>query len=72
LVKDRATREPAVHESIKINHLCLEKGLVIRHNGTHPHRCTLGFSPHLGIEREEIDEGLDILDEALSEVESMR
>jgi 2,2-dialkylglycine decarboxylase (pyruvate) len=72
LVKDRTTREPAVEESIKVNNLCLEKGLVIRHNGTHPNRCTLGFSPHLDISRQEIDEGLDILDEALGEVESMR
>lgn len=65
LVKDPDTKERAVEERDELIQETLNKGLIIFGGG----RSVVRLAPPLIIEREELEEGLDILDEALSEVE---
>jgi 4-aminobutyrate aminotransferase len=66
LVRDRETREMATKETDDVIQRCFQKGLLTLPCGPN----VIRFSPPLVIKREQIDRGLSILDEALSEVES--
>jgi 4-aminobutyrate aminotransferase len=69
LVKDRKTKVPAVEETRKVIRASLGKGLILMGAGTGSVN-VIRILPALNIPRDCIDEGLDILDEALSEVET--
>ena len=67
LVRNRATREPAHEEGLAVTMKCLGKGLslnIVRHGMC----CVLRLAPPLTISQEELDQGLDRLEEALAEV----
>ncbi|CAB49584.1 leucine/methionine racemase [Pyrococcus abyssi] len=65
LVKDRETKERAIEETQKVIERAFELGLIVTHfNGN-----VLRIEPPLTIEEETLDEGLDILERAISEVE---
>jgi 4-aminobutyrate aminotransferase len=65
LVKDKATREPAAALRNRVETLAFEKGLMILGCG----ETSLRLCPPLIVSREEAAVALDILEEALSEVE---
>jgi 4-aminobutyrate aminotransferase len=62
LVKDRDTRAPAVGLQKHIVRSAFERGLLLMGAGKN----TLRFAPPLSVRREEIDEGLQIFEEALT------
>jgi len=68
LVKDRATKEPAIEEADAVLYRCLERGLSFK--------TTLGnvltLTPPLIITEEEMDRALAILDDALGETAGAR
>ncbi len=64
-MKDKATREPAVELRNRIETLAFERGLVILGCG----ETSLRLSPPLIVSKEEATVALDILEEALAEVE---
>jgi 4-aminobutyrate aminotransferase len=66
LVLDQATKEMAVKETDEVVQKCFQKGLLTLPCGPN----VIRFSPPLVINREQIDKGLSILDEAISEVEN--
>jgi 4-aminobutyrate aminotransferase len=66
LVKDKATREPATALRNKVETLAFERGLMILGCG----ETTLRLSPPLIVKEEEAMVALDILEEALTVVES--
>ncbi len=66
LVRDRETKEMAKKETDEVILKCFQKGLLTLPCGPNIVR----FSPPLVISREQIDRGLAILDEALTEVEN--
>jgi 4-aminobutyrate aminotransferase len=65
LVKDKATREPATALRNRVETLAFERGLMILGCG----ETTLRLSPPLIVKEEEAMVALDILEEALTEVE---
>ncbi len=65
LVKDRITKERAVDEAEIIMYKCMEKGLAFKTIEGN----IITLRPALTITRKEMDKALDILDEAISEVE---
>lgn len=65
MVKDRKTKERAVEERDELIHKCLEKGLIIFTGG----KSSVRLAPPLIIEKEELEYGMDVIDETLSEVE---
>ena len=65
LVKDRKTKERAVDEAEIIMYKCMEKGLAFKTIEGN----IITLRPALTITRKEMDKALDILDEAISEVE---
>ena len=67
LVRDRATKEPAIQEMLKVMELCREKGLLIGKGGLDNN--VIRLQPPLELTNEQIDEAYSILDEALSKVE---
>ena len=67
LVKDRETKEPAVDEAKKLVQLCYEKGLIILSCGTYGN--VIRTLMPLVITKEELDEGLSILEESFHELE---
>jgi 4-aminobutyrate aminotransferase len=64
-VKDRVTKEPAKELRDQIVHRCFERGLLTLGCG----RSTIRFMPALMIERELVDEGLQIFESAVTETE---
>ncbi len=66
LVRDRATKEPAATEAAKVVYRCKELGLVLFYGGIYSN--VLEITPPLTMTREEAQRGLDIIDEALSDV----
>ncbi len=66
LVRDRTTKERAVHEAEMIMFRCMEKGLAFKTIDGN----VITLRPSLVITQEEMDWALDILDEAIGEVES--
>ncbi len=65
LVRDRKTKERAVREAEMIMFKCMEKGLAFKTIEGN----VITLRPALVITREEMDWALDILDEAIGEVE---
>ena len=68
LVKDRRTKEPAREETLKVDWRCWEKGLILIHFG----KSVLRIAPPLTISQEELDKGLNIIEEAITDVEKGR
>ena len=67
LVKDRETKAPATEETKKLTQTCYEKGLVLLSCGNHGNviRTLMPFV----ITDEQLDRGLDILEQGLKEVD---
>jgi 4-aminobutyrate aminotransferase len=66
LVKDKATREPAVELRNRVEQLAFERGLMLLGCG----ETSLRLSPPLIVSKEEATVAMDILEEALAVVES--
>ncbi|MGD0584942.1 MAG: 4-aminobutyrate--2-oxoglutarate transaminase [Oryzomonas sp.] len=66
LVRDRVSKEPAGDAAQKLTKLCYEKGLVILSCGAHHN--VVRFLMPLVITDEQLERGLSILDESISEV----
>jgi len=66
LVKDRATKEPAKDETSALVKKCYEKGLVTISAGTHGN--IMRILMPLVITDEQLERGLDILEESLGEI----
>ena len=66
IVKSKRTKARGEEEAKKVIDSCFRKGLLVITAG----RNTLRFVPPLNISEEEIDEGLDILEEGIAEVNS--
>jgi 4-aminobutyrate aminotransferase len=64
LVKDRKTKEYAVQERDKVIELCFKRGLILLPAG----RSTIRYIPPLTVDRDFIDEGVDILDSAFRDL----
>ena len=65
LVKDKTTREPAAALSNRVETLCFEQGLMILGCG----ETSIRLCPPLVVSEEEATVALDILEDALSQVE---
>jgi 4-aminobutyrate aminotransferase/(S)-3-amino-2-methylpropionate transaminase len=68
LVKDRKTKEPATDEAAKIIEKAREKGLLLLRAGLYLN--VIRLHPPLTIEEENLEKGLDILEESIKEVEA--
>jgi len=66
LVKNKNTKEPAKEERRKVLNLALKKGLLLIGAGTYDN--VIRIAPPLVIKKEEIDKGLNILEEVLKEI----
>ncbi len=66
LVKDRTTKEPATAETAKVAYRAFELGLLVFYVGTFFN--VLEITPPLIMTEAEIDEGVAILDQAISDV----
>ena len=66
LVKDRKTKRPASEETKRLLNLTFKKGLLLGLGGLNSN--VLRIKPPLVITREQLDKGLDIIDEVLSEM----
>ncbi|MFX0045702.1 MAG: aspartate aminotransferase family protein [Candidatus Hermodarchaeota archaeon] len=67
LVRDRATKEPAVQEMAQVMELCKDRGLLIGKGGIEGN--VIRLQPPLELTRAQVDDATNILDEAFSEVE---
>ena len=65
LVKNKSTKEPAVRERAKVIEKCFYNGLIMLPCGT----STIRIIPPLTMKKENIEKGLDILEQAISEVQ---
>jgi 4-aminobutyrate aminotransferase len=65
-VRDRATREPADKEMAKIVYRAFELGLIVFYGGIYSN--VMEITPPLVMTEAEVDEGIAILDQAISEV----
>jgi len=65
LVKDRKTKIPATEEAQRIRQYAYKKGLIIGSVGRYGNRNVLRMTPHLVVTREQVDFGLEILEESL-------
>jgi 4-aminobutyrate aminotransferase len=70
LVRDRTTKEPAATEAAKVVYRCKELGLIIFYGGIYSN--VLEITPPLTMTRQEADQGLAIVDQALTDVEEGR
>src|SRR5438132_13678674 len=68
IVKDKKTKERGEEEAHHILEECFHNGLLVISAG----RNTLRVIPPLNITREELDEGLEILEEAVAKVDRLR
>jgi len=68
LVKDRETKERAIEETSKVIERAFDLGLIVTHFSGN----VLRIEPPLTIERETLDEGLDVLEKAIEDVEEGR
>jgi len=65
LVKDRKTKIPATEEAQRIRQYAYKKGLIIGSVGRYGNRNVLRMTPHLVVTREQVDFGLEVLEESL-------
>ncbi|HEX9076346.1 MAG TPA: aminotransferase class III-fold pyridoxal phosphate-dependent enzyme, partial [Anaerolineae bacterium] len=65
LVKDKGTKEPAPQLRNRVVHTCFEHGLLTLGCG----RSTIRFMPPLMIQKELVEDGLEIFEHALTEAE---
>jgi 4-aminobutyrate aminotransferase len=70
LVRDRETREPAPCETAKVSYRAFQNGLVIFYVGVHSN--VLEFTPPLTLTRADVDEGVEKLEAAITDVEQGR
>ena len=70
LVKHRESREPAATEAAKVVYRAYELGAVLYYVGLQSN--VLEITPPLIIEEKEIEEALEILENAISDVENHR
>ena len=70
LVEDRETKKPALNETIALVRYCLEKGLVILKCGRYNNVIRLAMP--LVITDEQLNKGLDIMEEGLSVIRDIR
>jgi 4-aminobutyrate aminotransferase len=70
LVRDRQTKEPAATEAAKVVYRCKELGLIIFYGGIYSN--VLEITPPLTMTRQEAEQGLSIVDQALTDVEEGR
>ncbi len=68
LVKDRRMKEPANEEAVKACYRAYEKGVLTWFDGVHSN--VFRLMPALTISEEEVDKGIECLDEALKDVET--
>ncbi len=68
LVRDRDSREPATEETAEIIKLCLQRGIIIFKAGLYGN--VIRFLVPLVITPEQLDEALDVLTNAIREVEA--
>jgi 4-aminobutyrate aminotransferase len=68
LVRDRKTKEPATAEASKVVYRAYELGLLVFYVGTASVR-VLEITPPLVMTEADVDEGVAILDQAISDVE---
>jgi 4-aminobutyrate aminotransferase len=67
LVKDQKTKEPAKEEAVKICYRAYQKGVLTWFDGLYSN--VFRLMPSLTISEEEIDKGIECLDEAVKDVE---
>jgi alanine-glyoxylate transaminase/(R)-3-amino-2-methylpropionate-pyruvate transaminase len=65
LVRDRKTKEPATAEAARVLELCKDRGLLIGKGGLYGN--TLRISPPMIVNKDQIDDALRLLGEALAE-----
>jgi len=70
LVRNRETKEPAPVETAKIAYRAFQRGLIMQYDGLKFN--VFKFYPALNIERKDLDRGLDILDESITDLEKNR
>jgi 4-aminobutyrate aminotransferase len=70
LVHDRATKEPAAREAAKLVYRCKELGLILFYGGIYSN--VIEITPPLTMTRAQAERGLDIIDQALADVEAGR
>jgi 4-aminobutyrate aminotransferase len=70
LVKDRTSKAAATRETARLVYRCYELGLLVIYAGLLGN--TIEITPPLIIDEAQIDEGLDILDRALNDIEAGR
>lgn len=67
LIRDEATKEPAVNEMIQVMELTKNKGLLVGKGGLDGN--VIRIQPPLELTAEQIDKSCEILDEVFSEIE---
>ncbi len=72
LVRDRATKEPAMHEAQEVYRLGLERGVLFGESRYAGLGNLIKIKPPLDIPREQLDRSLDVLDEVLGIIEASR
>ena len=68
LVKDRETKEPAPDETLAIIKAAFQKGVIAMRAGLFTNG--IRFLPPLTITDDQLREGLDVIEQALAEVEA--
>lgn len=68
-VKDKTTKEPAIEETSNIVNAAIQKGLLASWQGGSYNNC-LRLAPPLIISQEQLDFSIEVLDSAISEIDS--